>query len=346
MCFFLHARCGVVTSTQRLTVHAKESLIKKFGPNYSAEIAKRLEAYYRVLNHLCALHELEKMYIPPLVDARVGISANQTLWESQFLFEDLNVLKPATAAEQPAVPRLARVLDIGCGRGRVAAHMATLGAGQVSVFGINVDRDQLASAEANRTRRGLQGVLAFERGDVNAVPLAFGDEHFDAIYHVQVFSYSKDLEALMRDIYRMLKPGGRFVCLDWVLEPAFDPNDAHHQDLLKRIKPLIGAIGCPTVARYENAIKGAGMQLLKSLDVSIDANQAPLIRMASVAFVKAESRVRALRRLHLVSKQVPALLERFNLDGEAFIEAVDKKLVTSSWYFVAQKPLVSAVQEI
>lgn len=36
-----------------------------------------------VLNHLCALGEVEKMYIPPAMDLKLGIFGNQLLWEAR-----------------------------------------------------------------------------------------------------------------------------------------------------------------------------------------------------------------------------------------------------------------------
>jgi sterol 24-C-methyltransferase len=54
-------------------------------------------------------------------------------------------------------------------------------------------------------------------------PFDFPDGHFDAIYHVQVFSLSRDLGALFRDLARLLRPGGTFACLDWVVKGVYDP---------------------------------------------------------------------------------------------------------------------------
>ncbi|HNA62175.1 MAG TPA: class I SAM-dependent methyltransferase [Rhabdochlamydiaceae bacterium] len=91
----------------------EEELIKEMGPDYYKQVKKKLVDYYSVLNHLCAIGQVEKMYIPPLMDLSKGILANQTLFERKMA-KDLGLHKGS------------RVLDIGCGRGRIANHIASI----------------------------------------------------------------------------------------------------------------------------------------------------------------------------------------------------------------------------
>jgi sterol 24-C-methyltransferase len=54
-----------------------------FDGDWSNENGKREEQlidYYRVLNHLCALGNVEKMYFPPLTDPSAGVTGNQILF--------------------------------------------------------------------------------------------------------------------------------------------------------------------------------------------------------------------------------------------------------------------------
>ena len=88
--------------------------------------------YYKVLNHLCAVGEVEKMYIPPVVDPNLNIFDNQLLWE-EAMADSLD-LTPGS-----------RVLDLGCGRGRVAHHVASYSGARVT--GINIDRTQIRMAQ-------------------------------------------------------------------------------------------------------------------------------------------------------------------------------------------------------
>src|SRR4051812_32010011 len=43
-------------------------MVQKMGVNYYQEIKRKLVDYYCVLNHLCAIGQVEKMYIPPAMD--------------------------------------------------------------------------------------------------------------------------------------------------------------------------------------------------------------------------------------------------------------------------------------
>jgi Methylase involved in ubiquinone/menaquinone biosynthesis len=298
-------------------------LIEKMGLDYYQQVQKKLVDYYSVLNHLCSIGQVEKMYIPPAIDLSKSIIANQALYEKRMC-KDLGI-KPTD-----------HVLDIGCGRGRVASHVASLTG--ACVTGINIDPNQLESAKRFAKGNGLTEQCQFKIGDLNSIPLPFDDSSLDHIYHIQVFTYSKDLPALARDIYRMLKPGGKIACLDWVRLKDYSPDNLEHAELMKRIKPLIGAIGTPSVEEYENAFKQAGFHIVISENASVDGLQAPLIENADKFFTRATRAINFLVKWRLLPKHFKALFDRLTQDGQAFVEADRKRLVTTSYYIVAQKP--------
>jgi sterol 24-C-methyltransferase len=298
-------------------------LIEKMGLDYYQQVQKKLVDYYSVLNHLCSIGQVEKMYIPPAIDLSASIIANQSLYEKRMC-QDLGI-KPTD-----------HVLDIGCGRGRVASHVASLTG--ACVTGINIDPNQLESAKWFAKGNSLTEQCQFKIGDLNNIPLPFDDSSLDHIYHIQVFTYSKDLPALARDIYRMLKPGGKIACLDWVRLKDYSPDNSEHAELMKRIKPLIGAIGTPSVEEYENAFKQAGFNIVISENASIDGLQAPLIENADKFFTRATKAINFLVKWRLLPKHFKALFNRLTQDGQAFVEADRKRLVTTSYYIVAQKP--------
>lgn len=301
----------------------EEELTKDLGPNYEQEIQKKLVDYYSVLNHLCSIGQVEKMYIPPAIDLSSSIIANQRLFE-EMMCKDLGLSSGK------------KVLDIGCGRGRVASHMAKISGAHV--VGMNIDPDQLASAKKFALGSGLSDRTQFLQGDLNQIPYAFEDASFDNIYEIQViFSLSKDLGKTIREVHRLLKPGGRFACLEWASLDKFDPKNPHHASLMKRIKPLIGAIGTHSVDGCVRLLENAGFKILKNENASVGGYQAPMIENADKFFTRVKWTLNFLVGCKLLPAHFKALFDRLTQDGEAFIEADRLGLVTTSHYFLVEK---------
>jgi sterol 24-C-methyltransferase len=298
-------------------------LINDFGSDYYKEVKKRVINYYSVLNHLCAIGQVEKMYIPAAMDLSKSMLANQILFEKK-MSQDLGIRMGN------------KVLDIGCGRGRIASHIATLT--QAEVTGMNIDTVQLESARQYALGNGIS--CQFKLADLNE-PLPFPDHYFDAVYDVGVFTYSRDLNQLFKEIHRILKPGGKFACLDWVRLPNYNPANPHHADLMRRIKPLIGAIGTPTIEEFNGAVENAGFRLLINENASIDGLQAPLIENTDRFFSRVTSAIQWLVRCKILPAHFKTLFDRLTQDGKAFVEADRLRLVTSSHYVVAEKPRAS-----
>ena len=298
----------------------EKKLIAEWGLDYYQKIKQQLAEWYSVLNHLCALGQVEKMYIPPAIDLSKNLIENQILFERR-LSRDLNLKKGD------------RALDIGCGRGRVAAHLAS--ATGASVVGLNIDAGQVEAGRIYAKAKGLP--CEFIQGDLNDLPLPFADHSFDAVYHIQVFTYSKDLSKLMKEINRVLKPGGRFGCLDWVSLPDYDPQNPHHLNLMRKVKPLIGAIGTLSPKEYTDKIKEAGFQMRVDESASLDGLTYPLIDRADRFFNRLTRFVRGLVRCRILPRHFITLLERFIMDGQAFVEADKMRIMTTSYYMVAEK---------
>jgi sterol 24-C-methyltransferase len=161
---------------------------------------EHVRAYYKVINYLLSIADIEKMYIPPQLDAKKGLYANQLLTEA-MLAESLQCVHSCSSAALAAavdnttdircvfhcfdprrVGNASTLLDIGCGRGRIAHHMAALTGGHVK--GFNIDESQINNAIEYAKGTGMEERLDFRVGDHHQ-PFQYADRSFDGAYSFQ-----------------------------------------------------------------------------------------------------------------------------------------------------------------
>jgi len=90
------------------------------------------------------------------------------------------------------------ILDLGCGQGQLTQRIASTGA---TVVGVDSSPQMVAAAR----ERGI----AAEEGRAEALP--FADRSFDAVFSNAALHWVRDQDAMMSEVRRVLKPGGRFV---------------------------------------------------------------------------------------------------------------------------------------
>src|SRR6266852_3345753 len=104
-----------------------------------------------------------------------------------------------------------RVLDIGCGPGYLCESMAEIVGPHGAVVGIDISADLIALC--NRRKASTQ--LSYAVGDATKVNQA--DASFDVVVCTQVAEYVPDVDRVLSEAFRVLRPGGRtiFVATDW-----------------------------------------------------------------------------------------------------------------------------------
>ena len=107
------------------------------------------------------------------------------------------------------VPKDAKVLDVCCGQGRHALELAQRGF--VNLAGVDQSRFLLQQARLRAQAAGLP--IEFHEGDARAIPLM--NETFDAALVLGnsfgYFAHASDDEAMLRDIHRVLRAGGKLL---------------------------------------------------------------------------------------------------------------------------------------
>ncbi|MFE9425370.1 methyltransferase domain-containing protein [Kitasatospora sp. NPDC006697] len=98
-----------------------------------------------------------------------------------------------------------RLLDVGCGPGTITADLAELVGPEGRVAAIDTSAEVLAEAARCAAARGI-GNIAFEVADVFQLP--YPDGEFDVVHAHQVLQHLGDPVAALREMRRVLAPGG------------------------------------------------------------------------------------------------------------------------------------------
>ncbi len=170
--------------------------------------------------------------------------------------------------EALALQRGETVLDLGSGGGIDVFLAARLVGGKGRAIGVDMTPEMLKRARANAAEAGFENV-EFREGRLEALPVAA--ETVDAVTSNCVINLVPDKEAVFREIHRVLKPGGRLVISDIVLDGKL-PEAVE--------KSLLAYVGCVSGAlqreRYFELARRAGLaevEILKDIDFLAAAGQ-------------------------------------------------------------------------
>jgi len=118
-----------------------------------------------------------------------------------------------TAVNPPKSERHFHVLDLAGGTGDVAFRIVDAGGHGVRATVCDINADMLEVGRERAAARGLDGVVTFEQG--NAEELAYPDRSFDCVTIAFGIRNVPRIEQALDEAYRVLKIGGRFLCLEF-----------------------------------------------------------------------------------------------------------------------------------
>jgi arsenite methyltransferase len=142
------------------------------------------------------------------------------------------------------------VLDLGSGGGIDVLLSAKRVGPAGKVFGLDMTDEMLALARENQRRAGATNV-EFLKGTIEAIPLP--ENSVDVIISNCVINLSTDKDAVLREAFRVLKPGGRFAVSDVVIRGHVAPDIRHSMEL------WVGCIaGALEDREYDAKLRAAG----------------------------------------------------------------------------------------
>jgi arsenite methyltransferase len=147
------------------------------------------------------------------------------------------------------------VLDLGSGGGIDVLLSARRVGPTGKAYGLDMTDEMLALARENQRQAGVQNV-EFLRGEIENIPLP--DNSVDVIISNCVINLSADKDRVLREAFRVLKPGGRFAVSDVVVHGDV-PAEVRHNVLL-----WVGCIaGALQDTEYISKLGDAGFEAIE-----------------------------------------------------------------------------------
>jgi arsenite methyltransferase len=144
------------------------------------------------------------------------------------------------------------VLDLGSGGGIDVLLSARRVGPTGKAYGLDMTDEMLALANENKRKAGAENV-EFLRGEIEHIPLP--DNSVDVVISNCVINLSPDKAQVLREAFRVLKPGGRFAVSDVVTRGEI------RQEIRKNVLLWVGCVaGALDEADYRGKLAAAGFQ--------------------------------------------------------------------------------------
>lgn len=182
----------------------------------------------------------------PITSGLYTLAQSETLPEAALL-ASLGCGNPTALAQlQPGET----VLDLGSGGGIDVLLSARRVGPTGKAYGLDMTDDMLALARDNQQKAGVQNV-EFLKGEIEHIPLP--DNSIDVIISNCVINLSADKDSVLREAFRVLKPGGRFAVSDVVVRGAVPA------ELKRNVELWVGCVaGALEESDYKAKLSAAG----------------------------------------------------------------------------------------
>jgi SAM-dependent methyltransferase len=179
--------------------------------------------------------------------------------------EDFGQTSWVSTEESHEIPRLlaltpgCSVLEIGSGSGRYALYVAETA--RCQVVGLDLNAEGVRTGNALADQQNLSAQVRFQQCDVSQ-PLPFADGNFDAVFSNDVFCHIPGRLALLQELWRVLKPGGRIIFSDALVVGGTLSNE----EIASR--SLIGCYLFVPPGENEKLMEAAGFQRVDVTDTT------------------------------------------------------------------------------
>jgi SAM-dependent methyltransferase len=189
-----------------------------------------------------------------------------TGWAGRFVLWTMNIRHSRVTdwgLKHVSIGRHDTILDVGCGGGRTVDKLATIAA-EGKVYGVDFSEESVAASRRTNQRRIGMGSVEILQGSVSSLP--FPEGMFDLVTAVETHIHWPDLPGDLREVLRVLKPGGKLVIIAEIYKGGNPENRT--QRLAEKYEEMTG-MTLLTAGQHRELFANAGysdVQIIEEYD--------------------------------------------------------------------------------
>ena len=240
------------------------------------------------------------------------------------------------------------VADVGCGVAGPLMEIARYSGAKI--IGLNDNAYQIERAWRYVEKAGVAHLADFLQGDFLHVDAP--DASFDAAYSIEATCIAPDKVSIYGEIFRLLKPGGRFAAYEYIMTDRFDPQNPRHLKLKEDIQLGGGLLRIDDRQTVDDALRTVGFEVLEARDLAVQTGPSvpwyqPLagsgisfasFRSTRIGRFLTQSVLRVLETVRLAPKGTVRVSETLNLCADGMVEAGRLRIFTPMYFIHARKP--------
>jgi sterol 24-C-methyltransferase len=270
-------------------------------------------------------------------------------WHNETFLESIKRIEYYLCLRLGLLPGM-KVLDLGCGVGGPMRNFAIFTG--ASIEGITINQYQVNIGNKYNAANGLSHLCRLVQGDFQKLS-HWPNEYFDRAYAIEATCHSPNRVECFNEVSRVLKPGGMFCVLDWVMLPGkYNPNNKEHVRIKEGIEVGNGLPTLVTPDAVVDSFEKAGFEVVDHWDLNKGVhapNQIPWyeplagklspsgFRMTYIGRTCTHAMVWVLELLRIApagSTRVSALLNATALD---LVAGGKDEIFTPSYFVLARK---------
>ncbi len=191
------------------------------------------------------------------------------------------------------LPATTDVLELACGNGYNLGLLADQHDGK-RFLGLDLVESQVERANQLLARHKNAHAVV---GDFQE--LEFADDSSDLIFVIESLCHATDLEKALREVRRVLRPGGRFIVIDAWRTGEFDTFPQSVRDAAAYVERAMAVADAQQFPVWQRVAHAAGLRVTEDLDLTaqIMPNLERLARITKTRFLSHPLRARLLKRL-------------------------------------------------